>query len=203
MRGFCEHCPERLQAVGRSFRRGSSGGIGGDAYAVTRKSSGVTMDKEFTGGEVVHSQNCLGAVHQAWEYRDGGEVDTLSAEFNAGGDGTVRLDVSSFLSARGGGLVFWVAVLRLTRGKRAAGGTMVTAVRTDARRGFAAGSGEAGVESGMDIVCALHARGRLGKVNNVSGKGSRSRRGGDTWWGDWWRANDNAFLAGGARNIRD
>ena len=80
---------------------------------------------------------------------------------------------------------------------------MVTAVRADARSGFAAGSGEAGVESRMDTVCALYARGRLGKVNDVSGKGSRSRQGRDTRWGDWRRANDNTFLAGSACEIGD
>ena len=80
---------------------------------------------------------------------------------------------------------------------------MVTAVRADARSGFAASSGEAGVESGIDTVRALYAQGRRGKVNDVSGKGSRSRQGRDTRWGDWRRANDNTFLAGSACEIGD
>ena len=66
------------------------------------------------------------------------------------------------------------------------------------------GSGEAGVEGGMNTVRALHARGRLGKVIHVSSsKGSRSRRGVSAWGCDWRRANDDSFLAGSTCEFRD
>ena len=105
-------------------------------------------------------------------------------------------------SARGG-FVFGVAVLRLTQGERAAGGTVVTAVSAIARRWFAAGSGKAGMESGVDALRALDARGRLSEVNNVCGKGSSSRRSGHARWGHRRQADNDTLFAGGTCEIRN
>ena len=74
---------------------------------------------------------------------------------------------------------------------------------TNARCWFPTSSGATRVESGVDAICALYARGRLGKINNVSGQGSRNRRDRHTWWGHRRQEDNNPFLAGGTCKVRD
>ena len=94
-------------------------------------------------------------------------------------------------------------VLGLARRERTAGGTVVSAVRTNARCGVVPGGGQAGVERGLGAVYALNSGGSLGEVDDDGCKGGRSRRGRRTRWGHRRLANDNSVLTGDPREIRN